>query len=259
MLLSVRKINHQCAHIGGRNAADAACLSQCFGADGLQLLAGFGAQGADFCFFYKFLDAKRKNFGSYLHREGGFAAFQALKAFAPSSPEILAYALGFITHYAADTLFHPFVYRISKKSLLKHSRIENALDGYFKRSMRTSNDLYKEFFNKKLTDEEQNELFLLYAVVAAKCGYPPLSKTAFKRAIRLFNAYLPMPNAFFGSARDFGDTVVNDGASDKEIADRLFLCAVFRARELTENFLSCLESKTPLPADLFGKSFLTGE
>ena len=219
----------------------------------------FGAQGADFCFFYKFLDAKRKNFGSLLHREGGFAAFQALKAFAPSSPEILAYALGFITHYAADTIFHPFVYRISKKSLLKHSRIENALDGYFKRSMRTSNDLYKDFFNKKLTDEEQNELFLLYAVIAAKCGYPPLSKTAFKRAVRLFNAYLPMPNAFFGNAKDFGDTVVGDGVSDKKIADRLFLCSVFRACELTESFLSCLKSKTPLPADLFGKSFLTGE
>ncbi len=211
----------------------------------------FGAQGPDFCFFYKFLDRKQ-NFGSFLHRKGGYSAFNVLKAFSSSEP-IFAYSLGYIAHYAADVCFHPFVYRAAKKSLLKHSRIENALDGYFKRSAPA--DPYKHFSRPILSFEEKTELFLAYAAIAARCNLPPLSKTSFFRAIKLFNAYLPMPSAFFGKERDFGDTVISQDEPDQRLADRLFIQSVALSCQLCERFLS----GSPLTVKEFGRSYLTGE
>ncbi len=218
----------------------------------------FGAQGPDFCFFYKMLDPKKKNFGSFLHQRGGFPAFCVYKTFSAHSPSVLAYALGFITHYAADVTFHPFVYAASKNSLLKHSRIENALDGYFKGSEQFP-DPYKVFFRPKLSTEEQSDLFVVYAAIAAKCGLPPLIKNSFLRAIQTFNAYMPMPGAFFGKEKDWGDTVVPDGESARRKADVLFEQSVALARSLVEEFLLSLERRAPLSLESFGRSFLSGE
>ncbi len=217
----------------------------------------FGAQGPDFCFFYKMLDPKKKNFGSFLHQRGGFPAFCVYKTFSAHSLRILAYALGFITHYAADVTFHPFVYAAAKKSLLKHSRIENAIDGYFKGTA-TSFDPYKAFFRPKLSKEEQSDLFVVYAAIAAKCGLPPLIKTSFLRAIQAFNAYMPMPNAFFGKEKDWGDTAIPDGQSARQKADVLLVRSIALACSLVEEFLLSLERRTPLSLEAFGKSFLSG-
>ena len=219
----------------------------------------FGAQGADFCFFYKFLNPQTKNLGSYLHRKGGYQAFRILKAFSVSSPAILAYSLGYITHYATDVVFHPHVYAVSKKSLLKHSRVENALDGYFKRANKSTFDLYKEFFHKKLSPEEEHELFLVYAAIAANADFPPLTKPSFRRAIRLFNAYLPMPNVFFGDEKHLSELSVANNASDKKTANELFVKAVVTSRQLMQEFLQAVRKNKALSFALFGKNYLTGE
>ena len=208
----------------------------------------FGAQGADFCFFYPVLGGFSQNFGSYLHRQGGFAAFNVCKTFSVA-PNLFAYSLGFITHYAADTTFHPFVYKKAGKSALKHTRIENAFDCYFKEN---SPGDRTQYFRAKLSHEDKKELFLLYASISARVGFPPLDQKGFYRAIRLFNAYLPPSSKLF--------SVKNSAlvASLSQQADTLYRRAIFRAKDSCLAFYDCLKKKTPLPYEIFGKNYLTG-
>lgn len=219
----------------------------------------FGAHGADFCFFYKFLQPRTQNIGSFLHRKGGYDAFCVLKAFAAHDERLLAYAFGYITHYAADVAFHPFVYKASGKSLLTHSRVENAVDSllyaaYFK----NNHEGYERYFRKKLTADEENEVFLLYAAIAAKTGFPPLLRSPFSRAIQVFNAYLPLSFSFFGKSEP---SALNAAFGQEPIRCCLtvFHSSVERAGVLIERFHSALESGKPLSRTLFAKNYLTGK
>ena len=209
----------------------------------------FGAQGADFCFFYSILGGFSQNLGSYLHRKGGYAAFKVCKAFSVEPP-LLAYSLGYITHYAADTVFHPFVYANAGKSAVKHTRIENALDCHFKATVSKE---AAQFFRAKLSSEEKKDLFLLYAAISARVGFPPLEPKAFYRAIRLFNAYLPPSSKLFSlKSAPLISTLSTQ-------ADELYTTAVSRAKDCAFAFCDCLKKKTPLPSEIFGKNYLTGE
>ncbi len=224
----------------------------------------FGAQGADFCFFYRSLNPKAKNLGSYLHREGSFAAFQILKALARERAA-LAYALGYIAHYAADCTFHPYVYATTGNSALRHSRLESLLDFHFlKRYALVGED------GRKLSAEDKDTLFFIYTSLAVKNGFPPLKKSAFLRSIFLFNAYLPLSNTVFNGA---SERVINVAANAEkrawaypaapeierdENADELFRNAVTLAAELSSLFFFSVKDGLPLSKALFGKSFLTG-
>lgn len=209
----------------------------------------FGAQGADFCFFYSVLGGFSQNFGSYLHRQGGFPAFQVCKTFS-ADPPLFAYSLGFITHYAADTVFHPFVYEKAGKSALKHTRIENALDRYFKTKF--PNDV-SEFFRAKLSPEDKKSLFLLYAAISVRVGFPPLDPKAFYRAIRLFNAYLPPSSKLFSVK----SSTLRANLSKR--ADELYATAILRAKDCSIAFCDCIKKKIPLSREIFGKNYLTGK
>ena len=124
----------------------------------------FGAQGADFCFFYKFLRRKNGNLGSHLHRKGGLNTFQCLQTHAAQSSAIFAYAAGYITHYAADTILHPYVYAASGTSILVHTRLESALDyEYGKTYAKAAWEDYKRYFRPKLDKDEKQTLYALYA------------------------------------------------------------------------------------------------
>ena len=209
----------------------------------------FGAQGADFCFFYPVLGGFSQNLGSYLHRQGGFAALNVCKTFS-TQPPLFAYSLGFITHYAADTVFHPFIYEKAGKSLVRHTRIENALDGYFK--AKDKNNL-SESFRAKLSPEEKKELFLLYATISARVGFPPLEPKAFYRAIHLFNAYLPPSSKLFSMK---SSVLVSTLAKN---ADELYKSAILRAVSCSLTFYDSFKNKTPLESEVFGKNYLTGK
>ena len=218
----------------------------------------FGAQGADFCFFYKFTRLKKQNLGSYLHRNG-FDAFGVLRTFAPQEERILAYALGYITHYATDTLFHPHIYASAGKSLLLHSRIEGALDALFTQVYPLEEDGYQIYFRPKLSDEALHSIFLLYCAFNVKTTFPPLNKNSFLRAIRLFNAYLPISFSIFGEkkpqliAKTFGKN------QPQKQACEVFQNAIRRSKEYIQLFLSAIENREPLPREIFAKSYLTGE
>lgn len=209
----------------------------------------FGAQGADFCFFYPILGGFSQNLGSYLHRKGGFAAFKVCKTFS-ADPPLFAYSLGFITHYAADTIFHPFVYEKAGKSALKHTRIENALDCYFK--AKAPNDC-AEYFRAKLSPDDKKDLFLLYAAISVRVGFPPLDQKAFYRAISLFNAYLPPSSKLFSLKSSALISTLS------KQAEKLYKSAILRAVSCSLAFCDCLKKKTPLPSEIFGKNYLTGK
>ena len=228
----------------------------------------FGAQGADFCFFYPVFKSfsKVENFGRYLHKKGGYAALCVCKAFALDE-RLYAYTLGYLTHYAADTVFHPFVYAQAGKSPLRHSRVEAALDSYFA-AKQESFPLFADYFGKQPTKDETDELFLLYAAISANAGFPPLDKPAFLRAVRLFNAYLPLPNAVFGKQNKLRDRLVNiprepwthphTGVEYTDGAEELFTRTITQTKTLVSGFLQAIKNRTPLPRDLFAKNYLSG-
>ena len=208
----------------------------------------FGAQGADFCFFYRFLSPKSKNFGSYLHRKGGYTAFCVLKSLSARDLKLLAYTLGYVTHYAADVTFHPFVYAHAKKSMWMHARIESTMDLQFRQSISLP-DHHAELLGQRLTAEEETNLFTAYGAIAVKCGFPPLQKPAFLRSITRFHSYPPFPALLFSKQQRI--------YPPKE-ADELFTKAVDLSGVLLSELLTCIKKQTPPPKDLFGKNYLTG-
>ncbi len=227
----------------------------------------FGAQGADFCFFYPTF--AERNFGSYLHRKGGYAAFTVCKAFSAKNAVLFAYALGYITHYCTDVSFHPYVYATAGKSPLRHSRVERAIDLYLRARVKDA-DGYLAFFNKALPQKSIDELFLLYAVIAAQAGFPPLQKAAFSRSISLFNAYLPRSSIVLSdkNARLI-QTLANDANGEwaypaapriksRANALSLFEKAVASSLSTVQAFIRAIDEKTPLPHSVFAKNYLSG-
>ena len=219
----------------------------------------FGAQGADFCFFYRPLSKKNTNFGSYLHRAGGIASFEELHRAAAQSPAVFAYAAGYITHYAADVILHPFVYAVSKQSAWKHTRIESALDfEYGRQYTKLAKADYAQYFRPHLSTLDKDVLFTLYKEIAKACGFPPLVKPAFYRAIFYFNAYLPLS---FGMLTHSNKSLMLRvfGKEYPQKTSSLFLSICTRARMLTREFLHTIDTSSPLPKTLFDKNFLTGK
>lgn len=103
----------------------------------------FGAQGGDPLFFYPV-----KGYGSlgrFLHGARVRDFFLFLRR--QTDPAVFSYALGYVTHYCADTFFHPDVFRRSGakgekedlSAILKHHAIEHAYDGAYSRLFLNAN------------------------------------------------------------------------------------------------------------------------
>ena len=199
----------------------------------------FGAQGADFCFFYPAKD----NLGAHLHRQAIYDTFRVLKVFARKSPSLHAYALGYITHYAMDTTFHPHVYASGGDKPLRHSRIEALLDLHLSTTLPKSQ--YTSCFRAKLSKKEKELLFLLYVSIALKTDATPPKQAPFFRAISLFNATLPLPNLVFHT---FAPSLLTelfdpDLLFDKSLSTALSLFMAFEnntlsKRDFNKNFLT---------------------
>ena len=101
-----------------------------------------GAQGGDVFYFLRVFCTARYNLGKFLHNRRVYDVFAAFLAAADKAgPAGLSYIAGYITHYAADTVFHPFVYGRSAQFCAQyprarcrwHSYIESDIDTYFVR------------------------------------------------------------------------------------------------------------------------------
>ena len=98
----------------------------------------FGAQGPDPLFFYRFIRMAGRNVGSMLHRKDVAATFDALVRHVRTHSRALGFALGYVTHYAADSTFHPYVYsyvhahgktKLERDTL--HTQMESDFDSRF--------------------------------------------------------------------------------------------------------------------------------
>ena len=90
-----------------------------------------GCQGGDFAFFLPSF-SRKNNLGRVLHRGDPYAFFSRLASYCFYRPETLSYALGYLTHYATDVCFHPYIYRTIRKGL-SHAALESVVDAYFLR------------------------------------------------------------------------------------------------------------------------------
>ncbi len=157
-----------------------------------------GAQGPDVFFFYRPLSKSEPNLGKFLHREHVFDVFTLfscyLKTLAGEEKErITAYVAGYISHYCADTAFHPFVYNYlneNKADRFVHQQMENDWDVYFLQSLRgKSAERYVFPFSPKKLSRE-GALFRLYQYLARKLGRKELNRKSFRRALSGFEKYL---------------------------------------------------------------------
>jgi len=229
----------------------------------------FGAQGADFCFFYPTRTRNKMNLGRTLHRKG-YEFFRILSLFSRTDENALAYALGYITHYATDTAFHPFVYYLSGRSLLKHSKIESALDGYFRHvnEHTKKDDPFKKYVRPTLSEEQLESVFFLYAAYASVNAYLPLTKPTFQKSVFAFNAYTGMSFRLFGkkspriplSVLLNGEKTVwqNPKApfqTSTDGAEELFEKSVREAEEYVRLFLECSAQKKAPQRRAFPRAF----
>ncbi len=232
----------------------------------------FGSQGADFCFFYPTRTRNKMNLGRTLHRKG-YEFFRILSLFSETDEKALSYALGYITHYATDTTFHPFVYYLSGKSLRKHSQVESALDGYLRHVNEhgVRHDPFSSYLRPSLKEEELDTVFLFYSAYATVNSYLPLTKPTFKKSFFAFNTYTGISLRVFGRKRLRVPISVLTNAEKKvwqnpkapfrqstDGADELFEKSVKRAVEYIQQFQTAVAQKKAPPKESFSKSFLSG-
>lgn len=247
-----------------------------------------GAQGPDALFFIKPLSKKEFNIGRYLHRYDVYETFRFFLRYletlsAENLSRMTAYVAGFVSHYAADTVFHPFVYAYVKahgRRGMLHQLIETDWDVYFARTHGQSAVGWKFPFSAKKLCREQ-ELYFLYRALSEKLNRLPLKQKTFQKGIKNFTRYLwffhrasyakfwarterifhlepklsclyprEKINRNFLESRDFFALSGGQGQN----ADELFLLAVSKSARLCEQFFSGELSRSE-----FNKSFLTAE
>lgn len=254
-----------------------------------------GAQGGDVYFFYRFLHKKEQNFGQFLHRHRVYDVFSYF-ARELSSPalqgeargRVRAYVYGFISHYCADTTFHPFIYNYLEENgdgKFIHQQIEADWDVYFLRTHRgEENERYDFPFSPKKIVREKT-LFRLIAGLAQALGREKVTRKKFNAAIKRFYFYLRFfHRKCYASYRRWERTerffrtklrisrlfprsepdkryLQNDGFARYSEgrggnADELFARAVDETVRLVRLFGQTRGN--PLPAEEFSKSFLTG-
>lgn len=78
-----------------------------------------GAQGADPFFLYNPFRKKQYNLGRIMHNKNIYEFFSNCKKNVCKNSREADYVYGYITHYAVDTVFHPYVYALEKS--MRHS------------------------------------------------------------------------------------------------------------------------------------------
>ncbi len=204
-----------------------------------------GAQGPDPLFFCRpFLG---DNLGRALHRS---KMRDVLEAFLTVLRETdggraRAYACGFVSHCAADALFHPFVYAALKEKgggKAAHRAVEREWDEYF--LGKTGGSYRCPYSCKRIAAEGTVPAFLSRAL--ALLGRE-ISPAKIGRAIVLFGRYRSLsPDKAKPAPAHAG-------------RDGLFIHAAKRSAEAILIFSECLMSGEPLPEEPFSRHLLTGE
>ena len=95
-------------------------------------LYDMGLHGPDLMFYYKALQTNPVNrLGNAMHEEKGevfFTRARAVVEHAADKDAALAYALGFLCHFALDSTCHPYVEAYVRESGVSHCEIETEFD-----------------------------------------------------------------------------------------------------------------------------------
>ena len=95
-------------------------------------LYDIGLHGPDLMFYYKALQSNPVNrLGNTMHEQKGEVFFTRARTVVENAPDkdaALAYALGFVCHFALDSTCHPFVEQFTRESGVTHCEIETEFD-----------------------------------------------------------------------------------------------------------------------------------
>ena len=95
-------------------------------------LYDIGLHGPDLMFYYKALQSNPVNrLGNTMHEQKGEVFFTRARTVvenAPNKDAALAYALGFVCHFALDSTCHPYVEAYVRESGVGHCEIETEFD-----------------------------------------------------------------------------------------------------------------------------------
>lgn len=263
-----------------------------------------GAQGPDVFFFYRIGSNKEYNFGKFLHRYRVYDVFILfLRVLAQDKndnrvpqfseeekTQALSYMLGYITHYSADSTFHPFVYHYLQKTNAPktvHQQMENDWDVYFLREKRgMENEYFSYAFSPKPLIRHRT-VARLFRFLAAHLEREEMKQSKFNGSIKNFARYLrffhkkcytsqrrwertekifhakkflsalyprknPEPAYLYGE--DYAELSNGRGRN----ADELFERAVAESARLGELFLAALDGGSVDRND-FGRGLLSGE
>lgn len=255
----------------------------------------FGAQGGDIAFFYGWTEGKKHNLGQQLHRGDVYGTLNALLTVC-DNPLRHAYALGYLTHYAADTVFHPYVYAQIAAEQEKgqkgniHFMVEGGLDVYFYRTRRGES---ARAFVPPYTRQDLSEpdLYAVYSAFGHALG-KTVKQGRFHACLDRYFLYLrhtadrkgrqyrfwsgveerlhlphqlsplyrpdePQPFSLNLEGREWHYPAAPEIRSC-ESADDLFARATEEGISLIGAFEACRKAGSPLPRELFSKNFLTG-
>lgn len=260
-----------------------------------------GAQGPDVFFFYRIGNRSEYNLGKFLHRYRVYNVFSfflnALREdtpprFTPASREkALSYILGYITHYCADSSFHPFVYNYLDEHKCEkriHQQMENDWDVYFLRELRGKSAENFRFALSSKEIIEDGSVARLYGCLARALGRDDIEKSKFDNGVKNFCRYLKFfhgkcysaqkgwadAEKFFHAKPLLGALFPRENieptflASDEffelserrgNTADELFDRAVNESERLIGLFLEAAENNKPLQREEFGNGLLTGK
>lgn len=257
----------------------------------------FGAQGGDFMFFYRFFAMRGVSPGKILHRKNIYGHFCAMLDYVKAYPQAADYVYGYITHYAADTVFHPYVYFLTDEKggtsmdrNITHTLIERDLDACFLERRGISARSYRLPYS--LSDPDAVIITGVMNCVFGRMGlditerdvrkamknyFRLIRNTSDKNGVRtkisdgigkvgikpfrllgaLFARRHYDPHSLNGERREWSYITDRSVTSDEDVY-MLFDRAVDAAAKLVGIFRECLVSGKPLPEAEFSLNLLTG-
>lgn len=261
-----------------------------------------GCQGPDFLFFYRIGCKSEYNFGKFLHRYRVYDVFSlflqavgggdgAPKFSREEHARALGYVLGYITHYCADSAFHPFVYNYLEANRCEkreHQQMENDWDVYFLRELRGREAEKFSFGFSAKNIIKGGAVARLFGFLADRLEREPVTSARFGRGLKNFVRYLKFfhkrcyrsqkrwqrAEKIFHGKRFLSRLYPRKDPAPEYIggehfpklsegkgrnADELFEYAVSLGGELIPAFLRALEEHAPLPRAEFQNGLLTGK
>lgn len=203
-----------------------------------------GAQGCDICFMYKAVSTVGENLGQFIHAVKPLSFFRILFEESQKSASVRSYAYGYITHYAADTVFHPFIYELlgGKEKVLKHHAIEHAYDAALLKKYKGGG--LSAYRLPSLGKTDIDGIYKVYARYARVSGWGELEKPAFRRAVKFYAAFVSFRLPAY--RKKYVPPV-----------ERLFDESEARAMKLVREFYASRDGV--FPAASFGRHYLSGE